>query len=108
MGISYRYQIAQGDETDQSLFTKIPAFLVQEDASVDGQGGAGTRSLEEIKKELVSSLVTWQKVLQPSTENASIEIEFTLFSLASAARLPFATFRSLVIPIPKNNSGWWA
>jgi hypothetical protein len=108
IGISYRYRIAQGNTTDQSLYTRVPVFLVKEDASVGSATRTGTRPLETIEKEVTSSLAAWYKAFQPGSENASLDLEFTLFDLMSATRLPFARFRSIAIPIPENNPGWWS
>ena len=108
IGIFYRYRIAEGDTADQSLYTRIPVFLVKEEASVGSTISPGTRPLEMIEKEMTSSLVTWQKTFQPGSEDVSLDLEFTLFDLASETRLPFARFRSIVIPVPQNNPAWWS
>lgn len=107
LGIFYRYRIAQGDEAGQSLYTRIPVFLVQEDASVGPKLRPDTRPLAEIKKEMADSLAVWYKTFQPGSEDASLDLECTLFDLISEPRLPFARFRSIVIPVPENNPAWW-
>jgi hypothetical protein len=107
LGIFYRYRIAEGDAADQSLYTRIPIFLVREDASVGSAPRPGTRPLDVIEKEMTSSLAIWYKTFLPESENASLDLECTLFDLISEPRLPFARFRSIVIPIPENNPAWW-
>jgi hypothetical protein len=83
-------------------------FLVKEDASVGSTISPGTRPLDTIEKEMTSSLVTWQKAFQPGSDDASLDLEFTLFELATETRLPFDRFRSIVIPTPENNPAWWS
>ncbi|MFP3938725.1 MAG: hypothetical protein ACLF0P_00315, partial [Thermoanaerobaculia bacterium] len=66
-----------------------------------------TRTLEEVKAELVAALREWHRRLEPEDRGAALAFGFTAFSLLSDQPLPLARFRSLRIPVPEDDPSWW-
>jgi hypothetical protein len=111
---AYVYELAKGD-TQQSVRSSTPILLMREDvATPDNTSGVPTMQLQEVKTRLTNDLTHWHKLLQPNEQGAQLRFSLTVFSTleastagASPQDLPLARFRSLEVPVPKNDPGWW-
>ncbi|WP_299205035.1 hypothetical protein [uncultured Tateyamaria sp.] len=98
--ISYRYEVMANK--GNSAYSVLPVFLVA--------GKVDPGDERTLAAQIASNLANWQATTSAQSPDSSLKFLLTVFATTIVTdndRLPLVQFQELVIPVPKDSSGWW-
>ncbi|MBY5935088.1 hypothetical protein KUV51_18935 [Tateyamaria omphalii] len=98
--IAYRYEVMANK--GNSAHSILPVFLVA--------GKIDPGDEKTLAAQIASNLSNWQSTTGAQSPDSSLKFLLTVFATTIVKdndRLPLVQFQELVIPVPKDSSGWW-
>jgi hypothetical protein len=98
--IDYRYLAFP--HQDNSVFSLLPVFLLKASVVPGDVGPTASK--------IAGNLSSWHNNTKAESEDSSLRFVLTVFSTINVDNqnpLPLVRFPGLVIPVPKDGTGWW-